>query len=98
MFVFGNFLSAVAQILNAVLGLYVWVLIIRVLLSWVNPDPSNPIVQFLVSATDPVLVPLRRIIPPLGMFDLSPLVAILAIQALQHFLVRSLLDLSVRMR
>ena len=98
MFVFGNFLSAVAQILNAVLGLYVWVLIIRVLISWVSPDPSNPIVQFLVAVTDPVLVPLRRIIPPLGMFDLSPLVAILAIQALQHFLVRSLLDLSVRMR
>lgn len=98
MFVLSNFLSAVAQILNAVLGLYVWVLIIRVLLSWVSPDPSNPIVQFLVAATDPVLVPLRRIIPTLGMFDLSPLVAILAIQALQHFLVRSLLDLSMRMR
>ncbi len=98
MFVFGNFLSAAAQILNAVLGLYVWVLIIRVLISWVSPDPSNPIVQFLVAVTDPVLVPLRRIIPTLGMFDLSPLVAILVVQALQHFLVRTLFDLSLRMR
>ena len=98
MFVIGNLLSAVAQVLNTVLTLYTWLLIIRVLISWVSPDPYNPIVQFLIRATDPVLIPFRRIIPPLGMFDISAMVAILAIQAVQHFLVRTLFDLSIRMR
>lgn len=98
MFVLGNLLSAIAQVLNVLLTLYTWVLIIRVLISWVSPDPFNPIVQFLTQVTDPVLAPLRRIIPPIGMFDLSPLVAILAVQALQHFVVRTLLDLSLRLR
>jgi YggT family protein len=98
MFVMGNLFSALAQIVDAVLWLYYWVLIARVLLSWVNPDPYNPIVQFLVRATDPVLTPLRRIIPPLGMIDISAMVAILLIYGLRIFLVGTLMDLSMRLR
>ena len=98
MFVMGNLVATLAQLLNSLFEIYWWILIIRVLLSWVNPDPFNPIVQFLMRATDPVLEPLRRLIPPLGMFDLSPIVALLLLRALQSFLVKTLLDLSVRLR
>lgn len=98
MFVLGNLVATVAQLLDAALTLYTWIVIVRVLISWVSPDPFNPIVQFLMRVTDPFLEKFRRIIPPLGMFDLSPLVAILVLQAAQHFLVRTLLDLSVRLR
>jgi YggT family protein len=80
-------LGSVATIVEIVLGTYVWLIVIRVLLSWVNPDPYNPIVQLLVRFTDPVLVPLRRIIPSIGGIDLSPIVALFGIQMLQRFLV-----------
>lgn len=98
MFVLGNFVSAAAQLLDAALTVYTWIVIARVLISWVSPDPFNPIVQFLMRVTDPFLEKFRRLIPPLGMIDLSPVVAILVLQALQHFLVRTLLDLSLRLR
>jgi YggT family protein len=62
MFVAGNVLSAVATILDYALDLYMWVIIARALISWVNPDPGNPIVQFLYRATEPVLAPIRRMI------------------------------------
>ena len=97
MFVLANLLSALAQLLQMVFQVYTLILIVRVLVSWVNPDPFNPVMQFLNRATDPVLEPLRRVIPPIGPFDLSPLVALLLLQALQHFLVRTLWDLSVRL-
>ena len=98
MFVMGNLVATLAQLLNSLFEIYWWILVIRCLISWVNPDPFNPIVQFLHRATDPVLEPLHRVIPPLGMFDLSPIVALLLLRALQSFLVRTLLDLSVRLR
>ena len=98
MFVIGNLVSAFAQILDGVLTIYTWILIIRVLIGWVNPDPFNPIVQFLAQVTNPVLEPLRRVIPPIGFIDISPIIALLLLQALQHFLVKTLLDISVRLR
>ncbi len=97
MFVLGNLLSALAQLLRMVFQIYTLILIVRVLITWVNPDPFNPVVQFLARVTDPVLEPLRRVIPSIGPFDLSPLVALLLLQALQHFLIRTLWDLSVRL-
>ena len=60
MFIFGNLFQAVEFILDTVLTLYMWIIIISALLSWVNPDPYNPIVRFLYSVTDPVLRPVRR--------------------------------------
>lgn len=98
MFILGNLVAALAQLLGAFFTIYTWILIIRVLISWVNPDPFNPVVQFLMKATDPVLEPLRRVIPKIGPFDISPIVAVLILQALQHFLIRTLLDLSFRLR
>ena len=98
MFILGNLLAAIAQLLDALFTIATWLVIIRVLISWVNPDPFNPIVQFLVRATDPILEPLRRIIPPIGFIDITPLVALLLMKAIQVFLVRTLMDFSLRLR
>jgi YggT family protein len=99
MFVMGNFVGAVATVLNMILWVYMWVIIIRALLSWVNPDPRNPIVQFLNRITEPVLAPVRRWLPTWQWgIDFSPLVVILVIYFLQIFLVGTLHDLAWRMR
>ena len=98
MFVAKNLLFAVAKILDIALYAYMWILIIRAVLTWVNPDPYNPIVRALYSITEPVLSWLRRRFPLMaGSIDFSPLVAILAILFLQYFLVRTLFDLAMRM-
>jgi YggT family protein len=99
MFVIGNFLGALAQLLDMVLWAYLWILIIRALISWVNPDPWNPIVQFLHRATEPVLAPIRRRLPTWRTgIDLSPLVAILAIYFLQWFVVATIRDVARSIR
>jgi YggT family protein len=99
MFITGNFLSALAGVLNWVLWAYMWIIIIRALLSWVNPDPWNPIVQFLNRVTEPVLAPLRRRLPTWQWgIDFSPLVAVLAIYFIQVFVVGSIMDLAWRLR
>jgi YggT family protein len=97
MFVFTNFLHAAAYVIDAVLSIYMWIIIARALISWVNPDPYNPIVSFLYRATEPVLYRVRRIIPNLGGIDLSPLIVILIIYFLKEFLVKSIYMLSYRM-
>jgi YggT family protein len=91
MFVFGNVILGIAKVLDVLLNIYMWVIIIRALISWVNPDPYNPIVQFLQRATEPVLRPLRKLVPTyrLGL-DLSPLIAILIIMFLQYALINTL--------
>src|SRR6516162_8389019 len=98
MFVLANLLSAIAAALNLVLTLYMWIVIARALISWVNPDPRNPIVRFLYNATEPLLYRVRRVIPYMGGIDFSPLLVIIAIYFLQGFLVASLLDLAYRLR
>ncbi|HIE42266.1 MAG TPA: YggT family protein, partial [Nitrospinaceae bacterium] len=80
MFILGNLLSATAQVLSIVLQLYMWVIIIRALLSWVNPDPYNPIVQLLHSITEPVLLRVRQLVPMSGIgIDFAPIIVLLAI-------------------
>jgi YggT family protein len=97
MFVMKNLIFAVATILDYVLWAYMWALIISVLLSWVRPDPYNPIVRALYSITEPVLSFLRRKFPLMaGSIDFSPMVAILVIVFLQRFLVKTLIDLAAR--
>jgi YggT family protein len=99
MFVIANLIIAVAQILDFALWAYVWILLGRIIISWVNADPDNPIVRFLYSVTDPVLDRVRRVLPvTAGGFDLSPIVVWIAIIFLQHFLVRSLYDLAHALR
>lgn len=98
MFIFANFLSAVAYIIQTLLTIYMWVIIIRALISWVNPDPYNPIVSFLYRATEPVLSRVRRVIPYMGGIDLSPMIVILVIIFLQRFVVSSLFELVSRLK
>ena len=98
MFVLSNFLVAIARILDIGLSLYMWIIIARAVISWVNPDPYNPIVRFLHSATEPVLFRIRRRIPiNLGGIDFSPILVILVIIFLQAFLVQSLIQLASRL-
>jgi YggT family protein len=99
MFVLGNFIAAVAHILDTVLTIYMWIIIIRAVLSWVNPDPYNPIVRFIHQVTEPVMYRVRRWIPIGGMgIDFSPIIILLVIVFLQSFLIRSLLELSNQFR
>ena len=99
MFVFGNLLNGIVTIFNWLLTVYMWMIIIRALLSWVNPDPWNPIVQFLTRVTEPVLAPIRRRLPTWQMgIDLSPMVVILIIWLVQIGIVPSLYRLALEMR
>jgi YggT family protein len=95
MFALRNLLEALASILNLALNIYMWVIIARALLSWVNPDPYNPIVRFLYNVTEPVMGWVRRRVPLIfGGLDLSPLIVLLAIVFLQKFLVATLYDMA----
>ena len=103
MFVAGNVFTALASVLHILLQAYIWVVIIRSLISWVNPDPWNPIVQMLNRLTDPLLEPIRRKMFRMmgygGMgLDLSPLILIAAVYFLDFFLVGTLTDIGMRMR
>ena len=98
MFVLGNFIIAVAQIIGAISTILTWIIIIRALISWVNPDPYNSIVQFLYRVTEPILMPIRRILPAMGGFDLSPIVALVGIMFIRSFLVRTLIEFGMRLK
>ncbi len=98
MFIIGNFLSAAAIILDTVLTIYMWIVIIAALITWVNPDPYNPIVRFLHAVTEPVLRPIRRMIGYGIGIDFSPMVVILGILFVKYFLVSSLRDIAFRLR
>ena len=74
-------------------------IILRAFISWVNPDPFHPLVQFLNRMTDPVLAPFRKFMPPLGPIDISPMIAVIMIYSVQkYFLVPTLMELAMRMR
>ncbi len=91
MYVVGFFLKAVANVLNIALWLYMWVIIVRAVLSWVSPDPYNPIVRFIHNVTEPVMYKIRTKIPvSFGGIDFSPIIVILLIYFLQIFVVQSL--------
>ena len=91
MFFIGYFLIALAKVIGTVLTLYMYVIIANAVLSWVNPDPYNPIVRFIHNVTEPVLYPIRRKLPvSYGGIDFSPIVVILAIIFLNTWLVPSI--------
>ena len=97
MFVFGDLIVSIARILDILLGIYKWIIIISALISWVNPDPYNPVVRFLYLVTDPVLRPIRRLIGyRLGPIDISPLIVIIAIIFLQSFLIKTLMKIGLQ--
>ena len=90
-------MEALAKVLDVGLSLYMWLIIGRAVISWVNPDPYNPIVRFLTSATEPALYQIRRRIPSLGGIDFSPVIVILAIIFIKTLLIKSLLQLAARL-
>lgn len=95
----GNIVLGIANVLDVVLGIYKWVIIIRALISWVNPDPYNPIVQALTRLTEPVLRPIRKLVPPYKVgIDLSPLIAILVILFLDYALIANLKQFGYSLR
>lgn len=96
MFVISNFLSAFATLVDFILTAYMWIVIGRAIISWVNPDPYNPIVRFLREVTDPVLFRIKRILPLQGGgIDFSPMILIMAIIFLRSFLVPTLQRLAL---
>jgi YggT family protein len=95
MFIIGNLLKAIAVVLHYVLHFYMWIVIARAVLSWVNPDPYNPIVRFIHNVTEPVLYRIRTKLPlDFGGIDFSPIIVILCIIFLQNFVVSSLFRMS----
>ena len=97
MFILGNLIKSLASIVDVVLSIAYWLILVRALIGWVNPDPFNPIVQFLYRTTDPILNPIRRLLPPMAL-DLSPIIAFLAILFFRSFLVATLMEIGYRMR
>jgi len=99
MYPLGNLIAAVAVILQYAITILTWFIIIRALISWVNPDPYNIIVQFLYKTTEPMLSPFRRMIPIHNVgIDISPILAILALWFIRLFVVRTLFELALRLR
>ncbi len=101
MFIIGNLLLAIAQILDIILKIYTWIIIIAALISWVNPDPYNPIVRFLYSVTEPVLRHVRRFFRPIlgGIgIDISPMIVIFIILFIRRFLITSLIEIALKMK
>jgi YggT family protein len=98
MFIFGNVLSGIAEVLDVILNIYMWIIIVRALISWVNPDPYNPIVRILTQVTEPVLRPIRKLVPPhrVGL-DFSPLIAALIIIFLRSALIKTLYRIAATM-
>jgi YggT family protein len=97
MFVLSNLFTALARVVDMGLTVFYWLILVRALISWVQPDRSNPIVQFLERTTNPILEPIRRFLPPMPI-DVSPIIAILIIYFLRSFLVQTLFDLAFRFR
>jgi YggT family protein len=98
MFVLGNLLEALAAVINVVLNLLMLVIFVNALLSWVRPDPGNPIVQTLERISDLLCNPIRRLFPTIiSGIDLAPFIAMLALWLVQMFLVNSLRDVALRM-
>jgi YggT family protein len=95
MYVIGYFLMALAKVLDFVLIFFMWIVVARAVLSWVNPDPFNPIVRFINNVTEPILYPIRTKLP-LGFsgIDLSPIVVFVGIIFLRTFVVSSLMRIS----
>uniref|UniRef100_A0A7V5XGG8 YggT family protein n=1 Tax=Thermodesulfobacterium geofontis TaxID=1295609 RepID=A0A7V5XGG8_9BACT len=84
-------LSSFIQLIDLLLTIYVWIIIARAIISWVNPSPYHPLVRFLYKVTEPVLAPVRKIIPPIGGIDISPVIVIFIIFVIKNLLHRLLI-------
>jgi len=97
MFVLGYFLTALAGVLNIALTIAMIVVIARAILSWVSPDPHNPIVRVINQLSEPVLFPIRRRVPYFAGVDFSPIIVLMIIFFLDEFLVNSLYRIAAPM-
>lgn len=98
MAILGNLIIVIANILYIALTIYSFIIIVSALVSWVNPDPYNPIVRFLYKVTEPILRPIRRLIPFRLPVDISPLILLLLIYFIQKILILSLIELGYRIK
>lgn len=98
MFVISNFLVAVAKVLRVFIYFEMVCVIVSAILSWITPYHYYPLRQFVDGVSSIVLRPLRKIIPPIGPVDITPMIAILILTFLDVFLVNTLLDLAVVIR
>jgi len=90
MFIFQNLFGALADVLHLALTIYMYLVIARAVLSWIQHDPYNQIIRFIYQVTDPVLNWVRGIIPPISGLDLSPIIVVFAIIFLDRFIVTTL--------
>jgi len=97
MYILGYFLQALAAVIDVVLTMVMIVVIARAILSWVSPDPYNPIVRIINQISEPILFPIRRRVPYIGGIDLSPLIALLLVMFLNNFLVPTLQRIAMQM-
>lgn len=98
MILLAHILSGIGQALHMLLWYFIIVVMIRAIISWVNPDPMNPFVRFLAASTDPIITPLRRYMPNLGPIDIAPLVVFFILIFLDEALVGSLIDYALKLR
>lgn len=97
MFVLGELIGSLSMLIGMIFKMIYFVLVIRMLLSWVNPDPYNQIVRIIYRVTEPILAPFRRIIPPMGMVDISPIVVFFLLAFIENFVMRILFQLEARL-
>ncbi len=96
MFILGNFIRAVAEVVNIGLTLFMWIVIAHAVLSWVRPDPYNPIVRFINQVTEPLLYQIRRRIPTIfGGMDFAPIIVLMGVVFFKIFIVDTLMRLSM---
>jgi YggT family protein len=98
MIALGNLFVALGSIVDILLKIYMWVLIIAALISWVGPDPYNPVVRFLRSVTEPVLRPVRRRLGVFGGIDISPMIVIIGIFFIRSFIVRTIIEYGYKIK
>jgi len=99
MFALSNLIFLIARLIDTLVGIWCLLIFLRAVISWVSPDPFNPLVQFLNRTTDLILAPIRRFVPPLGPMDISPWIAVIVIYSVnKYFLVPTLLELAMRLK
>lgn len=98
MLILAHLMSAIAVVLDLLLGIVNFLILARVIISWLNADPFNPIVRFVVESTDPLLRPFRRFVPPMGALDLTPIALLVAVYFCSAFFPPLINDLAGQLR
>lgn len=99
MIIMANTLSAVAMLLKTFLNLYFWIVVVSALITWVKPDPYNPVVRILRALTEPVFYRVRKWLPftYAAGIDFSPVIVLVAIELVNRIVVKSLAEYALQM-